>query len=406
MKNTFNIEAEASIDFHKVYRASLRKPNVKDFLSVLYDIYENDTFILSSSFHIVEYCGTNYDFMKITYQDNEQLMLNKNIENKLKQQKIFQKGAFLLDEKIFSVPVLITSVYLNGKIVGFLCVIQSQKIFTQKDILFSEYVVELMSQLLYEKPLENSVENMERDSFLINLLNGNRSNIEAYAEVWNCKHYLNQSYYQLLVFNAHPVVDQKTNIHFLRQLKHLFPHMPVIQNTHMFIVLLYGKKKELLSDETKQVLEDFLSLHQQYGIISFDYFDIYQTTEMYDYISNILPSLYLQNNTCTYLKTMEELYFQILMFSNHTHMQKYLLIHPDILFLRRYDAKYNTELTKTLKMYIKCNRNITNLAEVMHLSRSTGFYRINMIKDLLNNPFDSATRLFCYECSFQLLENI
>ena len=54
MKNTFNIEAEASIDFHKVYRASLRKPNVKDFLSVLYDIYENDTFILSSSFHIVE----------------------------------------------------------------------------------------------------------------------------------------------------------------------------------------------------------------------------------------------------------------------------------------------------------------------------------------------------------------
>ena len=102
---------------------------------------------------------------------------------------------------------------------------------------------------------------------------------------------------------------------------------------------------------------------------------------------------------------MEDHYFQMIMQAMQDEQVDNALIHPDILFLRQYDQKHNSELSKTMIVYLQCNRNVALMAHTLHINKSTGFYRINQIKDLLDDPFSSSTKLFYYECALRCLND-
>ncbi|MCD8019094.1 MAG: helix-turn-helix domain-containing protein [Clostridiales bacterium] len=80
------------------------------------------------------------------------------------------------------------------------------------------------------------------------------------------------------------------------------------------------------------------------------------------------------------------------------------VIHPDFRKLENYDRDNGSELAPTLCAYLKSNRNISEMAKLLHISKSAGFYRINQIRDLLDNPFSDRIRMICYECSEMLME--
>lgn len=72
--------------------------------------------------------------------------------------------------------------------------------------------------------------------------------------------------------------------------------------------------------------------------------------------------------------------------------------------LKEYDDTCNTELTHTLKTYLKQNRSTTQTAEYLHIHRSTLFYRLKKIEKLLSLSINDSKSLFFYELSFAIQE--
>lgn len=79
-------------------------------------------------------------------------------------------------------------------------------------------------------------------------------------------------------------------------------------------------------------------------------------------------------------------------------------ISPDLQLLQQHDQKYHTEFVHTLRTYINCSRNATNSAAQLHIHKSTFFYRMNKIADLLAVDIYDGRRLFAYEFSFYLVD--
>ena len=75
-------------------------------------------------------------------------------------------------------------------------------------------------------------------------------------------------------------------------------------------------------------------------------------------------------------------------------------IHYHIRFLQGYDNDYHTEFITTLRAYLQNDRNATRTAEALHIHRSTFFYRIKKIEELLDISITDSHLLFLYELSF------
>lgn len=72
--------------------------------------------------------------------------------------------------------------------------------------------------------------------------------------------------------------------------------------------------------------------------------------------------------------------------------------------LLEYDKKNETELYKTLKVYLRNERNAVHTSKELFIHRSTLFYRIDRIKDLTSIDLDSARTRVYIEMSFIILE--
>ncbi|MBA9010051.1 helix-turn-helix domain-containing protein [Clostridium saccharobutylicum] len=79
------------------------------------------------------------------------------------------------------------------------------------------------------------------------------------------------------------------------------------------------------------------------------------------------------------------------------------LVHPWIKKLIKFDEENKAELFITLKTYLENNRNANNTSSKLNIHRSTFFYRLNKIQNLLDTSFDNGNNLLKLELSFKLL---
>ena len=77
-------------------------------------------------------------------------------------------------------------------------------------------------------------------------------------------------------------------------------------------------------------------------------------------------------------------------------------IHYHLFQLQDYDSVYHTEFIPTLRAYIRMDRNMTKAACMLHIHRSTFFYRIKKIEELLDISITDSHLLFLYEISFMI----
>ena len=74
--------------------------------------------------------------------------------------------------------------------------------------------------------------------------------------------------------------------------------------------------------------------------------------------------------------------------------------------LQKYDEKNETELFKTLKVYLMNERNAVHTAKELFIHRSTLFYRLDRIKELINVDLNDANTRLYINISYRILENL
>jgi sugar diacid utilization regulator len=78
-------------------------------------------------------------------------------------------------------------------------------------------------------------------------------------------------------------------------------------------------------------------------------------------------------------------------------------VHPIITKIQAYDARYSTDFLCDLVVYLKNNCSLPKSASDLHIHRNTMEYRINKLKDIINNNLDDNDVLFHLNLSLFIL---
>lgn len=79
-------------------------------------------------------------------------------------------------------------------------------------------------------------------------------------------------------------------------------------------------------------------------------------------------------------------------------------VDPNLMRLVDYDATHNTDYLTTLRYYWLYNRNSNAICRLLHIQRSTLFYRLTKIRELLNQDFNDYQSLLQLSVGIAILE--
>ena len=86
------------------------------------------------------------------------------------------------------------------------------------------------------------------------------------------------------------------------------------------------------------------------------------------------------------------------------HDNSDMFIHPKLTLLFKLDGLHDSSFADSLYAYLKCNRNITDTANALHIHRNTLIYHLKRIEDLLDISIDDVDLLLHFEISFRIME--
>ena len=90
------------------------------------------------------------------------------------------------------------------------------------------------------------------------------------------------------------------------------------------------------------------------------------------------------------------------LFSNCTYTGLEAGIHHHLFRLQNCDREHHTDYIRTLRVFLDCDRNAAKAAQALHLHRSTFFYRMKRMEEMLGISLDDSRLLFLYELSFKI----
>lgn len=177
----------------------------------------------------------------------------------------------------------------------------------------------------------------------------------------------------------------------------------------MIIFMVSKEDDEVISKNTSKKFEDFLILNNLKAGISLAFQNLLKTKEFYvqsKYALKLAEHLNIDNRIL-YFKDYIEYYLFYISQNSDSKIPKielHALIHPLIKKLIDIEKNINTELLKTLMIYLESNRNANDASMKLNIHRSTFFYRFHKIEELLNISLNDSDILFKLELSLKILK--
>lgn len=85
-------------------------------------------------------------------------------------------------------------------------------------------------------------------------------------------------------------------------------------------------------------------------------------------------------------------------------MEPRYLCHPDLITLAQYDRDNNTDLLRTLEVYLSCGLNATETASEIFIHRNTLYQRLTKIESLIQGKLSNPTTRLYMQISFSFMD--
>ncbi|NMM61689.1 hypothetical protein HBE96_03075 [Clostridium sp. P21] len=401
-----NIIEKNSLSLYKV----LYNGNMKDIIFEAEKYFKMPFILYDTSFQIIASSSKVNDIhhglesnKNITYIRSAEIERMKN--NKILEKMYESNGAFPIHDDCHDVRWLFSPIKIHSSLLGFIAIFFLHEIPTETDIEMSNILAQVISVEMQKHNPYTSKTGLKYEYFLTSLLDEqfkfeNSSVIEARLKALDCK------LYKYLFIACISYKEASNNSFFNKNLieysRKIFPNsMSVIYND--IIVLLVMENSEIkFSDEYMHQLIDFLGTYNLKASISQPFMNILDAPLYYKQSAKTMKIGLTLNPNKLYYFSSDYLLFHLFDSYEKTDLQN--LIHYHIKYLLDYDNKYNTDYIKTIKVYLENNRNAGKTSSALNLHRTTLFYRIKKIEDLLNISFEDNDVLFLFEISLKILE--
>lgn len=240
---------------------------------------------------------------------------------------------------------------------------------------------------------------LKYENFLIDLLEGRFNDVNMISSRLELLDRKFCKFFCLIVLSCmEPHDSDLFNKQQMTALRASYPNsMSVVYKDAIVLFLNQETPINLREDFTRKLLE-FSSLNRMKAGISQPFVDI---LKIHDFYIQALNSLQLgeQAYPDATLHFAADLLPQYL-FQQAEPTGLSVGIHYHIHHLQGYDQEFHTEFIPTLRAYLDNDRNATKAAAALHIHRSTFFYRIKKIEELLDISITDSHLLFLYELSF------
>lgn len=241
------------------------------------------------------------------------------------------------------------------------------------------------------------------ESFLIDLFEGRYTEADTIAErMAILGHELGGYYCVIALERATPLDNHLFHRRQVISLRSEYPNSLAVAYKERLLLFLNQANPVLLSEPFLKPLEAFCRRNEMIAGISQPFADIIRISTYYH---QALRTLELSDTTGRenrlYHSTDALLPY---LFSNCDYAGLQIGIHHHLYQLMEHDKTHHTDFIETLRVYVNCGRNAALAAAALHIHRSTFFYRIKKIEELLDISITDSHLLFLYELSFYILD--
>lgn len=242
---------------------------------------------------------------------------------------------------------------------------------------------------------------LKYENFLIDLLEGRFHDVNLISsrlELLDRK--FCQFFCLIVLAYTEPHDSTLFNKRQMATLRTVYPNSMSVVYQDSIVLFINQDNPILLDEEFVKPLKSFAQLNHMKAGISQPFADILKINSFYD---QALHTLELGDamHSKDLLFFGSDLLPQYL-FSNTDYTGLEVGIHHHLKQLMDYDKANNTEFITSLRAYLDNDRNAAKTAEYLHVHRSTFFYRIKKIEELLNISLTDSNLLFLYELSFKI----
>ena len=242
---------------------------------------------------------------------------------------------------------------------------------------------------------------MKYENFLIELLEGRFDSVNMISSRLELLDRKFCRFFCIAVFRCgEPHNSDLFNKSQMSTLRAVYPNSMSVVYKDAIVLFLNQDEPILLNEKQLRPLEEFAQRNRMKVGISQPFSDILKINIYYQQAINVLDIGEVQEPAATCYPATELLPHYL--FSNCSYTELEVGIHHHIFWLQDYDERYHTDFIETLRTYLECDRSAAKAAEKLHLHRSTFFYRIKKLEELLDVDLNDSKLLFLYELSFKI----
>jgi hypothetical protein len=204
----------------------------------------------------------------------------------------------------------------------------------------------------------------------------------------------------LIVFQNSKGLPARNRVSYLRfVLKELFPDSYVVYHEdHLTMLVPVDQDRVSLDDTQLAALNSFLQAEELLAGAGLVFTDIGQLPNAFqeglrclDHCSSAIP--FRNWHECVFAEMVHE-YARV-----HSTVD---LIHPALRLVETHDRQHGSQLSKTLRVYLENDKNIERCTQLLHLHRSSVYYRLNRVKELAQLDIDDPEVSFQLLCSYRI----
>lgn len=242
---------------------------------------------------------------------------------------------------------------------------------------------------------------MKYENFLIDLLEGKFNDVNLISSRLELLDRKFGKFFCIVIFACNEPHD--SNIFNQRQmsvLRQVYPNSMSVVYQDEIVLFINQEKPIVLNKDFTMPMQDFAERNRMKVSISQPFSDILRIKNYYGQAKNALDlgeRMYPEDRLYFAMNLLPQY-----LFSNSDYIGLEVGIHHHLHQLHNYDKENHTDFIQTLRAYLANDRNATQTAEALHIHRSTFFYRIKKIEDLLDVSLTDSQLLFLYELSFKI----
>lgn len=388
-----------------LFSALQRKNSLQHYLRIAYSFLQSEIALCDTSFCLLS-AWPEFDDPENIEESNGKNYLKfsttQNMEEKHLLERIYQSHIpFVVEDVKFSHEIVFQSIRINEAVVAYLFIHGSDHGYSDEELDLIQYLSQILSVEMQKNDSFEVQNGLKYGYFLSELLEGHLDSevfIEQRLQQLKRKP---QPYYYILCFEFMDVRSAHSSAsYYYEQLLTIFPRCLIAVVKGVLCLLLPRENSEVFSEREKAICQNFLQMNRMRVGVSYRFSCLVSAPQYFAQAKAALQGGDPSQMICLY----EDRYMgHIFACCNDKNMLE-AQIHPGIQVLLAANQEKKTEYMKTLRCYLDCNRNAQLAAQALHIHKSTFFYRLSKIAELLHVDWADSQRLFAYEYSFRIYD--